>query len=217
MLIKFGAVSLLLLALVAPATAGTITISEVLYDASGADDGKVFVEIWGKAGTDLTGIFLQGVNGADGKVTHSIDLKNQVIPTDGFFVVADCRSDASCDVASADLCVSSFDLQNGPDSVRLWSSSGVLDALAYGTPPSTGIFGGETKAAPDVAAGSSLARTYANVDTNDNLKDFSTLATPTPGSGSVKVTAVPLPDSAGLGFAGLVLVAMTLRRRRSTP
>ncbi|MEN8152084.1 MAG: hypothetical protein ABFS86_19870 [Planctomycetota bacterium] len=215
MLIKIGAALLLLLSLVAPAAAGTITISEVLYDATGADDGKVFVEIWGKAGTDLSGIFLQGVNGADGKVTHSVDLKNKTIPTDGFFVVADCTSTGSCSVSSVDMTVSNFDLQNGPDSVRLWTSNGVLDALAYGTPPSSGYFGGESKAAADVAAGSSLARTYANVDTDDNLADFKTLTTPTPGSGTLKVVAVPLPESAGLGAAGLLLMAVMRRRRRS--
>jgi len=217
MLIKLGAALLLLLTPVAPVAAGTLTISEVFYDATATDDGQVFVEIWGESGTDLAGVFLQGVNGADGKTTHSVDLAGYTIPSDGFFVVADGRSDGSCDVDSVDLLVKDFDLQNGPDSVRLWTSSGVLDAVAYGTPPSTGYFGGETKAAPDVAAGSSLARTYADVDTDDNSSDFTTLKTPTPGTGSLKVNAVPLPGSAGLGAAGLVLVAVLLRRRRSTP
>jgi len=60
-----GAGVLLLLALAAPVAAGTITISEVLYDASGSDDGKVFVEIYGEGGTELTDVYLEGVNGAN--------------------------------------------------------------------------------------------------------------------------------------------------------
>jgi hypothetical protein len=215
--VRFGAALLLLLFLTASAAAGTVNISEVFYDASGSDDGKVFVELWGKGGTDLTGVYLQGINGADGKVTHSVSLQGWKIPSDGFLVIADCTSSRTCFVAQVDMLVMNFDLQNGPDAVRLWTSSGVLDAVAYGTVPSTGTFAGEKKAAVDVSAGSSLARKYANVDTNDNSVDFTTLTTPTPGKGSVKVTAVPLPGSAGAGLLGLACVAFVLRRRRSTP
>ena len=50
------------------ASAGPITISEVLYDATGSDDGKVFVELFGPAGLGLDGYTIEGVNGADGAV-----------------------------------------------------------------------------------------------------------------------------------------------------
>jgi hypothetical protein len=117
-------------------------------------------------------------------------------------------------VSGADLLVKSFDLQNGPDAVRLVSGSTVLDALGYGTVPKTGVFAGEGTAAPDVTAGLSLARWYANVDTDDNADDFRSLSTPTPGSGSVEAVAVPTPGAIGMGALGLGLVALCLRRRR---
>jgi len=119
-------------------------------------------------------------------------------------------------VSGADLLIKGFDLQNGPDSVRLVKDSKVLDALGYGTVPSSGVFGGEGTAAPDVSAGSSLARWYANVDTDDNYDDFRSLSTPTPGTGSVQAIAVPTPEAAGLGLVGLGLMAMVVLRRRSS-
>jgi len=209
-----GAGLLLLLVLAGPLLAGTLTISEVFYDASGTDDGKVFVEIWGKRGTALTDVWLEGINGANGSVTHRIDLSDFEIPSNGFFVVADSTSDDTTSVNGADLLIRSFDLQNGPDAVRLVKDSKVLDALGYGTVSSSGVFGGEGTAASDVAAGKSLARWFANVDTDDNFDDFRTLDTPTPGKGPVRTVAVPTPEAVGLGALGLCLVAMVRIRRR---
>jgi hypothetical protein len=183
-------------------------ISEVLYDAAGTDNGSVFVELFGAPGAVLDGLLLEGVNGADGSVYSTIMLSG-IIPADGVFVIGDDSGDGTTLVGSADL-VMNVDFQNGPDSVVLRDTSGVLDALGYGD-FTGGVFAGEGNAAPDVPGGTSLARVNPLLDSNDNLTDFASLEVPTPGS--VPVSAVPLPPAVMLflsGVAGLVGVA---RRR----
>jgi len=183
-------------------------ISEVLYDAVGTDNGNVFVELFGTPGAILDGLLLEGVNGADGNVYSSITLSG-VIPADGVFIIGDDSGDGTTLVGNADL-VMNVDFQNGPDSVVLRDTGGVLDALGYGD-FTGGVFAGEGNAAPDVPGGVSLARVNPLLDSNDNLTDFMSLDVPTPGS--VPVSAVPLPPAVMLflsGMAGLVGVA---RRR----
>ena len=186
-------------------------ISEVLYDAAGTDNGNVFVELFGAPGAVLDGLLLEGVNGADGNVYSTIALSG-VIPADGVFVIGDDSGDGTTLVANADL-VMNVDFQNGPDSVVLRDSHGVLDALGYGD-FTGGVFAGEGNAAEDVPSGFSLARVNQLLDSNDNLVDFISLASPTPGS--VPVSAVPVPPAVMLflsGMAGLIGVA---RRRVDT-
>ena len=186
-------------------------ISEVLYDAAGTDNGNVFVELFGIPGTILDGLLLEGVNGSDGSVYSSVMLSG-VIPADGVFVVGDDSGDGSTLVGNADL-VMNVDFQNGPDSVVLRDSLGVLDALGYGD-FTGGVFAGEGNPAADVPGGFSLARVNPLLDSNDNLVDFISLAIPTPGS--VPVSAVPVPPAVMLflsGMAGLIGVA----RRRFVP
>jgi hypothetical protein len=185
-----------------------LLLSEVLYDASGSDDGKVFVELYGPAGLDLAGLALEGVNGADGSLGPRVALSG-VVPSDGFFVVADGASGLTS-VAQADL-VLDFDFQNGPDSIVLRDPNGAaLDALGYGEFAPGETFAGEGQPAPDPPAGHSLARRFADVDSDDNAADFVALADPTPGSGP---TQVPEPAPALL-VAAACLVLAGLRRRR---
>ncbi len=69
------------------------------------------------------------------------------------------------------------------------------------------VFAGEGASAPDVAAGSSLARVFADLDSNDNATDFRPSASPTPGSGPL--SSIPEPTSGGLlalGLAGLAFL-----------
>jgi hypothetical protein len=87
-------------ALQAPA-ARAVQISELLYDATGTDNGKVFVELWGTPGTSLEGYTIEGVNGADGAVGPTLALTG-AIPADGFFVVGDTDGTATL-VADVDL------------------------------------------------------------------------------------------------------------------
>ncbi|HTO56038.1 MAG TPA: lamin tail domain-containing protein [Myxococcota bacterium] len=190
--------------------ARAVQISEVLYDATGSDNGKVFVELWGAAGTSLDGYKLEGVNGGDGAVGPTLTLSG-AIPADGFFVVGDTDGTAS-QVANVDLTLN-FDLQNGPDSLVLRDALGnVLDSLGYGEFGPTDVFAGEGHAAPGAAAGQSLARLFANRDTNDNAADFVLLDTPTPGSGPLAA-----PEPSALITLACALGAIALGRGPRSP
>lgn len=191
----------------APATALPV-LSEVLYDAAGSDDGQGFVELFGTPGTDLAGYVIEGVNGSDGSVTDTIALSG-VIPADGLWVVADDDGSGGTAVSGADL-LADFDFQNGPDSVVLRVGATVVDALGYGAFGSGDVFAGEGGAAPDASAGASLARLFADVDTDDNAADFAVSSSPTPGSAPRLAVAEPgLPVLLGLALGA------GARRRRS--
>jgi hypothetical protein len=188
-------------------------ISEVFYDATGADNGLLFVELYGDPGTLLDGLSLEGINGSNGDVTPSLALAG-TIPSDGFFVVADDVGDGTTFVLDADL-ILNFDFQNGPDSVVLHDAGLVLDSVGYGVFGVSEIFAGEGEPAPDAPAGSSLARVFADLDTDDNLIDFEVLSEPTPGSG---VTQVSEPGSTllvGTALSGLAVMGRVRRSARA--
>jgi hypothetical protein len=194
------------LGLGAPAQALPL-ISEVFYDAVGADDGKAFVELYGTPGASLAGLRLQVVNGDGGAVVATLMLSG-TFPSDGLFVVADRTSAGTTTIENADLLLD-FDLQNGPDSVVLRDATSILDAVGYGVFDVDQVFAGEGSPAEDVPPGSSLARRFADVDTGDNAFDFVALAVPTPGIASI--AGVPEPGSAAL--IGIGLAALGRRRR----
>ena len=199
-----GAALALVLLSAGPAAALPL-ISEVFYDAVGTDDGLSFVELYGSPGTDLAGYVIQGINGTGGTVTDNIALSG-VIPADGLFVIADGFADGTTQVANSDL-IANFDFQNGPDSVVLRGPSGVLDAVGYGTFASGDVFAGEGNPTVDPAAGSAIARLFANIDTGDNAADWGAAA-PSPGSAPI----LPLPEPSALMLLGPA-AALLLRRR----
>ena len=88
----------------------------------------------------------------------------------------------------------------------------VLDALGYGVFSESLVFAGEGQAAPDAPAGSSLARHFANLDTNDNSADFLILGVPTPGAAAL--SEIPEPGTASLVLIGLFGLAALGRRPR---
>jgi hypothetical protein len=180
----------------------------VFYDASGSDNGLSFVELYGAPGTILDGLVIEGVNGSNGDLTPTLTLSGS-IPADGFFVVADDQGDGTTFVLEADL-ILNFDFQNGPDSIVLRDAQGILDAVGYGTFAAGEVFAGEGSPAPDAPADSSLARLYANVDTDDNLVDFA-VAAPTPGT--APLAEVPEPSTALLLGGGLLALARAGRPR----
>lgn len=212
--VRLARIAFLALLLSAGSAAAAPLLSEVYYDAPGRDDGAVFVELSGPTGFVLDGWWVDGVNGSNGAVGPSIALSGAIGP-DGLFVLADRFSDGTTAVANADL-LANFDFQNGPDSVVLRDeTSGIRDALGYGVFGPAEIFAGEGMAAPDGAAGESLARRFANVDTDDNATDFLLLAAPTPGEASYAV--IPEPATGllmALGLAGLCAVGRPVSRDR---
>lgn len=196
--------SLVLTVTATPDLAGASTlISEVFYDAVGSDDGQTFVELYGEPGTLLDAHTLEVINGSNGEVVLSLALAG-VVPADGLFVVADETSAGTTQVPGADLLLN-FDIQNGPDSLVLRDSIGALDALGFGDFSGGEIFAGEGSPGPDAPAGASVARHFANLDTDNNGLDFGILEPPTPGS--AEVTLVPEPSAGALAALGILGLA----------
>jgi hypothetical protein len=191
----------------APAAHGLPLISEVFYDAVGSDDGYGFVELYGSPGSSLDGLRLEVVNGDNGAIVTGLNLAG-VFGVSGLFVIADRTAAGTTEVAGADLLLD-FDIQNGPDSVVLRAGATVLDAVGFGVFGPEDVFAGEGAAALDVPAGSSLARRFANLDSDDNASDFIALETPTPGS----AVFAPIPEPGVASLCALGLAGLGARRR----
>ncbi len=183
----------------------TPLLSEVYYDAIGSDDGQSFIEVYGAPGTSLAGLTIEGINGAGGGVTNTLSLSG-TIGASGLFVIADSLTgSSSTSVANPDL-ILDFDFQNGPDSVVLRDASGILDAVGYGAFAAGDIFAGEGSPSVDPAPGNSIARRFADIDTNDNAADWLGGA-PTPGAAPRSV-----PEANGLALLGVAGAFLLCRR-----
>jgi len=187
----------------------TPLISEVYYDAVGADNGHGFVEIAGVPGADLAGYRLLGVNGANGAPGPLVELVGAIGPS-GLFLLADVDREGVSATPGADQ-YANFDFQNGPDSVQLLAGSVVVDALAWGVFGPGEFPAGEGAPAPDAPPGSSLARLFADRDSDDNAADFGILAVPTPG----QATFAPIPEPGSGALLTLALGFLAGSRRRT--
>lgn len=178
-----------------------LVINEVLYDfdhptLGGNDPDRVFIEIAGPGGAQLTGWQVRGV-GPDGSLGQPPNLTlgsgptaPARMPVDGLLVIADGDgNDGTTFVPNADVIVGNGDPQNGPDGIHLRDPTGnLVDALAYGE--QGGNVSGEGTPAPNVALADvaiSLARNETSDDTDDNATDFHLDPTPSPGEQNAPV------------------------------
>jgi len=171
--------ALTLRAPLAPGTLSSITltlcsrvdrpiVAEVFYDATGDDSGREFVELFnpGEAPASLAGLRLESGDGAGtGRWTvRWTGGDSDSIAGGGRFVIGGALVEPPPD-AEVDL-----DLQNGPDAVRLTWPDGVIEVVGYGPQSFPEYACGE--AAPDVAAGQSLARVPDGSNRGANALDF---------------------------------------------
>ena len=166
----------LALALASCALSGHARLSEVLYDAEGADTGYEFVELWNPSAlpVPLAGLRIEAGDGSGaGRWTlRWTGGAGDTIGAGARFVIGGSLVDPPPDA------VATLDLQNGPDAVRLVWPDGATEVLGYGALAYPEYFCGEP--AGDVVSGQSLARVPDDADLGSNALDFRA-APPSPG------------------------------------
>jgi hypothetical protein len=157
-----------------PCGAGVV-INEVYYDHPGRDDGWEFIEIYNPDAVPyaLSGWVLEALDGTtgNGKVVWAAPPGALIGPGE-FLCIAGIERAPFAEYLLKGT------LGNGPDAVRLVSPSGIIDLVGYGSCASSDLY--ETAPAPDVSAGTSLARKPDGFDSDRNDADFVS-APPTPG------------------------------------
>lgn len=205
-IVRFSALTALFAGLAAGPAGAQVGINEVQYDATGTDDGKTFIEIYGPPGFDISGYKILQIEGdllldpaqTCGNVNQGGPIvlpSGSLIGPDALFVVADTLGGVTSVVVAAthnggvaDYLVANADFENGPnEAFQLTDPSGlVLDVVAVGAPACTLDVTGqpmlETAAALDVFGGFSLTRFPLGVDSNDNSADFYVNGLPSPGA-----------------------------------
>lgn len=155
--------------------AARVVINEVYYDHPGRDDGWEFIEIHNPDAFPhaLSGWVLEALDGTTGgaRVVWAA-------PSDAFIGPGEFLCIAGIERAPSPGYLLKGTLGNGPDAVRLVSPSGIIDLVGYGPCASGDLY--ETVPAPDVSAGTSLARKPDGFDSGKNDADFVS-APPTPG------------------------------------
>jgi hypothetical protein len=154
-----------------------VVLNEVFYDPAGADAGFQFVELFNRAeqAVSLAGWRLEAGDGAGAERWRTLwtGTAADVVPPRALFVLGEGRVEPAPDRVLA------FDLENGPDAVRLSAPDGARDVLGYGALTWASYF--EARPAPDVAAGFALARLPDGKDGDDNAADWSAVSPPSPG------------------------------------
>ncbi|HTM57353.1 MAG TPA: lamin tail domain-containing protein [Candidatus Udaeobacter sp.] len=157
-------------------SASGVRIAEILYDATGDDTGREFVELFNPTASavSLAGVRLEAGDGAGpGRWTlRWTGGGNDSVAASSRFVIGGAL------VSPAPNAVASLDLQNGPDAVRLRWPDGSIEVVGYGALTDVEYFCGAPAA--DVPSGQSLAREPDGADRGSNALDF-VVADPTPG------------------------------------
>lgn len=168
-----------------------IVINEIYYDDPATDDAG-FIELYGEPGMTLTGFSVKALN-QDCEVICTINLDGQVVPGDGFFVIAQNEAVSNWDLVASS-CIGS--LQNGPcDGVGLYVNDTLIDVVQYGVDCVNAC--GEGTPVPEPLDINSLSRYPDGADTNDNATDFCesfvTSGLPNQCYSIVTPTPTPLP------------------------
>jgi predicted extracellular nuclease len=116
-----------------------IIINEVDADTSGTDTEE-FIELYGEANYDLTGLVVVPFNGSDDASYDAWDLDGYSTDANGYFVIGNAA------VSGVDLVVPSNAIQNGADAVALYigddtdfpndtpvTTTNLIDAIVYDT------------------------------------------------------------------------------------
>jgi hypothetical protein len=155
----------------------SVVINEVLYDPEGSDTGREFVELFNRSDRDVCLYYYEVStgNGAypDRWKSEWRGSRGDTITAGGFFVIGE------DEVYPAPDYVTSLDLQNGPDAVKLVSPDRDTDLVGWGQHEFAQYYEGAPAAA--TGSGLSLGRDPDGHDTDDNSSDFASLPEPTPG------------------------------------
>ena len=169
-----------------PASYPKVVINEILWNPTGDDDGKEFVELYNpqRSAINVSGFILQCGYTADFFDNVAIP-DGTVIPSNGYYLIAESESVTDINGYPPDL-VTDLELQNAgdgnSDGVRLVSptKATVFDCILYGSvthtlPPA----GAATDGLLNAPEGQSIGRVVPGVD-NDIRSDFRQVAAPNP-------------------------------------
>lgn len=171
---------------VATAANAQVMMNEFLYDTQGTDDLTImYVEIYGPAGTNLSGYSLVGINGNGGSEYLTVPLTG-TIPADGYYVVGGSAVANVDQVVSADFQNAGSSTGEDCDGIDLRNGSTIVDHLCYGTCGAGHVCTGEGGSnAPDPfpsgGVNYALARIPDHSDTDNNGTDWAQTDQLTPG------------------------------------
>ena len=165
-----------------------VFINEVDYDQPGTDSLE-FIELVGKAGTDLTPYSLEFVNGLNGSNTISIGFNGKNIPVDlgldtlDFFVIGSANV-PNVDYTPAGMTSEAVDnADNYPAGIRLLKNGVVMDEISYEGSIASFTTGSALSVSEDnESPNQSIGRNNSSLDTIlwDQDDEF-TVAEPSPG------------------------------------
>ncbi len=197
-------------------SAGPLLINEVLYDATGADEGGEFVELLLAGGEPLalSRVSLESGNGARPGDWQEIwrGIAGDTLAPAARGVIGGAR------IQPPPRWVAELGLQNGPDACRVLIDGVVVDVVGWGPLESPEFFAGEP--APDVPAGTSLGRVPDGRSTGSNRADFVALGSPSPGAPNRRPPPLRLRSRGHRSDAGerpQLWVDWTLEAEEGTP